>query len=345
MDVKADIGKYLELISSQKFDTAKEVIVAYMLREAYPDVDPANVLFYPLHAYRKAGSKEVFIPKETANKVEKAQTTTSKALSVLEEISDLSALEKFGNLLPVYHTVSGTYEAIPQNLFFKTKTADGDLMSVNFTEIEEQARKFFLPFEWILGEFRLRTQIWEDDSFFDVIEPLAEVFGLAEYKHMMDAESYAMFYFLLPFAAEISQRIEWIEAAFQLIFNVEGKLELIGPKAQQIEEGQQSILGFKSNNLGQNFLLGGCFNDGICSYKINLVNIHPLEIENYLDKGNMDILVNELFATWFMPLTALNEEDELLQKVETIPTKYDFTLSNDSNFSRLGYTTRLNPEA
>lgn len=199
--------------------------------------------------------------------------------------------------------------------------------------------RFFQPFEFAAYQARIAIELWEQKVLKVLPDSLSGFWNLQSGKTesgdliLNAAQERALFY-LLPLAHRITGNFKLTEECFSAILQKKVLLKHLAPPTHL---SQETLPNLGAAILGDDFILGDKFTDGIPAVEVQIFEVLPMELDSFLlEEGkNYQILENILFP-YFLPL-------ELVRKTVIFTEKddEDFSLSASGHTSILGYTTNL----
>lgn len=299
----------LPKISKAPFDIKAEVLARLIAQQF--DLSTEQILHVPSHFHQRRGRKDV--------------------TEIIEDFSH--RLEK--PLVRIETTREGLYDALPESIFLRPEEEFGDDVRKTkaLTEQEAKARQFLLPFEQALFWLRLENEQRESE----MEQGLEHWWGqlLPMYKAgASDQEQKEMLILMIPHLQEIvgdwSLTAQWVE----LLTGQKVSITEEAPPMYELPAAMQKRLG--DGLLGQDFVLGNSYSDGVPTVRICLENLEPSDIIAYLPYGpKRDVLENE-FLPYLMPL-----ETPYSIELGGKPGEGYFELSADNENNVLGYTLFL----
>lgn len=238
----------------------------------------------------------------------------------------------------------GIYDYLPEGLFHppSLSTTRKNVESVvkeirKQKRIEEDARKFFRPFE--LEIFFTEISALSKEFDFDVssdtdalLETVSELWPIVK---QLDEKNACIFMHILPFFHNIRGDKRWFERCLTAFLQVPVEVTFTPNVIEDIEENDDSML-LGNSRLGVTYIPSGRHMDGQRNW---VVNIGPIPYENmkmYIP-GNPFRKVLQALYDCFLPVTVDVVENFITEKHE-----YSFQLEDDErNANRLGYSTFL----
>lgn len=311
-----DLEYLIHLINSYPSDIKAEVLMADLLQEGFSQSD---ILVFFNSLFKRGYSSDIL-------KAEK---------KLINDVQEMLAI----NLAR-----DGLYDLLPEGLFHTSPDSDltsGKGMASDSrkeSQIEEETRKFFLPFE---NEFfyqrtqlelqeRLILQKLNDNSFDD--------FFLRFWKidQSLPKELISKLSAMLPFVKEIVGDFKMTANCLGAILGEEVTHMIYYTSEPHTETGSdQTYDGFSLGkaNLGVNLITGGHLME---SCKLIRFSIGPLKetgIDSYLENGGIAGFIN-CFCSFFIPMEMDFEFDVMMQK-----ELQKFVLDSDKTQSIMGYST------
>lgn len=203
--------------------------------------------------------------------------------------------------------------------------------------VEEDARKFFKPFELEIFFTEISALLKESD--FDIssdtdalLNTVSELWPLIK---MMDKQNAYIFIYILPFFHQIRGDKKWFERCMSAFLQVPVNVTFSPNVIERVEEHDDSML-LGNSRLGVTYIPSGSHMDGQRNWVVNIGPIPYMEMKKYI-KGNVFRKVLQAMYDYFLPVNVEVEENFITEKQE-----YSFALDNDErNASRLGYSTFL----
>lgn len=305
------------------FDIRAEVL-ARLLGETY-GLSTEQILFRPQSYFQRWGRRDVL--------------EVSKGFSYL--------LDKENIALDVSR--EGLFDILPEGIFFHPddKYPDDVFRAKKLSEQESDARKFLLPFEQLFYWLRLENeqrefaaenqleQWWQElltknnetPDGFDGYSPLKN--------SLLNEEQQAILTHLLPHLPDIIGNWTLTAQWLSLFLNAPIKIIEESPPLYSFPEEVQKRMG--EGILGQDFVIGTTYTDGIPILKILIEDLTPESVETFLPKGaKREILEKELLQ-FLLPIETPYKIETSL-KIQSI----EFQMGENYNSSILGYTTTLN---
>jgi Type VI secretion, TssG len=283
------------------------------------DLNPNQILFKPTQYYQRWGRRDVL---------------SVEAIADDDEINTIC--------LEVSH--EGMYDILPEGLFLHPEDDyEDNLKRIQaFSQQEAAGRKFLLPFEqmfyWLrveneFREARLETQA---DTWWQ--EQVADATPLLLPQNPEDAadaaERETIKILMLPYLTEIVGNWSVASQWLSLFLKTEVQIQEIPPPTYDLSEAHQKRLG--EGTLGEDFILGTTFWDGIPAVQILLQQLTAENISQFLPKNKQRIILEEELLALLLPIET-HYEIELGVEVPST----DFYLDDARNSNILGYTTTI----
>ncbi len=238
----------------------------------------------------------------------------------------------------------GIYDYLPEGLFHppslgaSRKNVDTVVREIRKQKrVEEDARKFFRPFELeiffteisaLLKEFEF--EITSDTD--TLLETVSELWPLIK---MLDPQNAYIFIYILPFFHQIRGDKKWFERCMSALLQVPVEVSFTPNIIDGIEESNDSLL-LGNARLGVTYIPSGRHMDGLRNWVVNIGPIPYHEMKKFID-GHPFRKVLQALYDYFLPVNVDVEENFITEKKE-----YSFALEDDErNASRLGYSTFL----
>lgn len=237
----------------------------------------------------------------------------------------------------------GIYDYLPEGLFhppsrsIKKECGYSGKRDPKQKKVEEDARKFFRPFE--LEVFFTEISALLKESEFDItsntdalLDTVSELWPLVR---MLDKQSAYIFMHILPFFHQIRGDKRWFERCMTAFLQVPVEVTFSPNVIDEIEKNDDSML-LGNSRLGVTYIPSGRHMDGQRNWVVNIGPIPYEEMKKYIPGSPFRKVLQALYD-YFLPVTVDVEENFVTEKVE-----YSFSLEDDDrNASRLGYSTFL----
>lgn len=250
----------------------------------------------------------------------------------------------------------GLYDTLPKGLFIaqdasiESPAAQAGLIKKQ----KEEAKKFLSPFEHFL--YYLRLKIAKNEFTFDDNAPefFLKIWGLTEFKNILDDHQKKTLFSLLPLTKRIVGDLGLTQDVFSIVLNKPVEITLL--PCFELKINKEHIFNLGEGKLGEDFLLGEGVKDGFPIIEVKISEIRRKELWSfflkYNDKENKEqgignapnTILKEILFAYFLPMEMevkiqleLAEEKKEIKGVEW----EDFELSSSGNNSILGYTTIL----
>jgi len=238
----------------------------------------------------------------------------------------------------------GIYDYLPEGLFHppslgaSRKNVDSVVREIRKQKrVEEDARKFFRPFE--LEVFFTEISSLLKESEFDIssstdtlLETVSELWPLIK---MLDKQNAYIFIYILPFFHQIRGDKKWFERCMTAFLQVPVEVTFAPNIIDRIERNDDSML-LGNSKLGVTYIPSGRHMDGQRNWVVNIGPIPYTEMKKYISGSPFRNILQALYD-YFLPVTVDVEENFITEKEE-----YSFSLEDDErNASRLGYSTFL----
>ncbi|RNA62457.1 hypothetical protein D1631_11200 [Chryseobacterium nematophagum] len=203
--------------------------------------------------------------------------------------------------------------------------------------VEEDARKFFRPFELEIFYAEVNALLTEIN--FDVasdtdtlLDTINELWPLIK---MLDRQNAYIFIHILPFFHHIRGDKAWFEKCMTAFLQVPVNITFVPNIIDNIEDYDHSLL-LGNSRLGVTYIPSGKHMDGQRNWVINVGPIPYQDMEKYVPESPFRKLLQAIYD-YFLPLTVDIKENFITEKKE-----YSFSLENDNkNANHLGYSTFL----
>lgn len=238
----------------------------------------------------------------------------------------------------------GIYDYLPEGLFHppslgaSRKNVDSVVREIRKQKkVEEDARKFFRPFE--LEVFFTEISSLLKESEFDIssstdtlLDTVSELWPLIK---LLDKQNAYIFIYILPFFHQIRGDKKWFERCMTAFLQVPVEVTFAPNIIDRIERNDDSML-LGNSKLGVTYIPSGRHMDGQRNWIVNIGPIPYTEMKKYISGSPFRNILQALYD-YFLPVTVDVEENFITEKEE-----YSFSLEDDErNASRLGYSTFL----
>jgi len=289
------------------FDVRAEVL-GRLLAERY-ELNWEQVLLRPANYFQRLGRRDVM------------------------EISDGFSMRLDKELVWLEISREGLADVLPEEVFGYSVDNPSD-------EQIASGRKFCLPFEQLFYWLRLDNEQRESNSeqnlekqwwgqflseAYDGYSPLADL--------SLDEKQKNILYAMIPQLSDIIGNWKSTERWLSLFMNIPIRISEIPPPKYSLPESVQLRLG--AARLGQDFIIGSSFCDGIPNVKIFIDGLTANTVGDFLLDGSKRVLLEELL-TMVIPVET-PYDIELSLKAQSTYFQVGATYDN----SVLGYTTVL----
>jgi len=238
----------------------------------------------------------------------------------------------------------GIYDYLPEGLFHppslgtSRKNVETVVREIRKQKrVEEDARKFFKPFELEIFFTEISALLKEFD--FDIssntdalLDTVRELWPLID---LLDNRNAYIFIHILPFFHQIRGDKRWFERCMTAFLQIPVEVTFASNVIDNIEEENDSML-LGNSRLGVTYIPSGRHMDGQRNWVINIGPIPYHEMKKFIE-GNPFRKVLQILYDYFLPVNVDIEENFITEKKE-----YSFALDDDErNANRLGYSTFL----
>lgn len=238
----------------------------------------------------------------------------------------------------------GIYDYLPEGLFHppslgaSRKNVDTVVREIRKQKrVEEDARKFFRPFELEIFFTEISSLLKESE--FDIssstdalLDTVSELWPLIK---MLDEQSAYIFIYILPFFNQIRGDKKWFERCMTAFLQIPVEVTFAPNIIDRIEKNDDSML-LGNSKLGVTYIPSGKHMDGQRNWVVNIGPIPYSEMKQYISGSPFRNVLQALYD-YFLPVTVDVQENFITEKQE-----YSFSLEDDErNASRLGYSTFL----
>lgn len=238
----------------------------------------------------------------------------------------------------------GIYDYLPEGLFHppslntSRKNVENVVNEIRKQKrVEEDARKFFRPFELEIFFTEISSLLKEHD--FDLAsdtDSLLNVFSeLWPVVKMLDKKNAYIFIHILPFFHQIRGDKNWFERCMTSFLQVPVEITFTPNIIDRIEENDDSML-LGNSMLGITYIPSGKHMDGERNWVVNIGPIPYHEMKKYIP-GNPFRKVLQALYDYCLPVSV-----EVVENFVTEKQEYSFMLEDDErNSNRLGFSTFL----
>lgn len=308
---------YKNLVNLLPFDISIEVFAAQLV-ELY-DLEVQQIVVRPKGLTRRKGEKEV-------TSIERGYDT-------------------YENRPLFYIDVNreGLFDALPPLLFLPAQArAKGD-EDVEAKEIVarldrriKEAREFFLPFEQAFYHARIYIELWERAFSANLSVSLERFWKLEAFSPYLNEQQKTVLLYLLPITHRVVGDWDLTKFCFESILKKEVAIKKIAPPTYPIPE--EDIVGMGKSTLGEDFVIGESFFDGIPAIAVYIMDVAAEELTSFLwEGGSNKEMIENLLCAYFLPMDAYVQ----INIEPTIDKEKDFTLSITDYCSILGCNTIL----
>lgn len=238
----------------------------------------------------------------------------------------------------------GIYDYLPEGLFHPPslgatrKNVESVVREIRKQKkVEDDARKFFRPFELEIFFTEISALLKEFD--FEIssdtdalLHTIRELWPLID---VLDKKSAYIFIYILPFFHQIRGDKKWFERCMSAFLQVPVEVSFSPNIIDRIEQNSDSML-LGNSRLGVTYIPSGKHMDGQRNWVVNIGPIPYSEMKKYISGSPFRKVLQTLYD-YFLPVTVDIEENFITEKQE-----YSFALEDDErNSSRLGYSTFL----
>lgn len=304
-----------DLINSYRlpFDIRAEVL-ARLIAERY-DLSKEQLLVRHRNYFQRQGRKEV--------------------LEISDGFSD--SLEKTMVCLDISR--EGLFDILPEDIFLHPDEiyATNLTRSQALTEQEVFARKLFYPLEQLFFYMGLENECKEHELE-NQLETIWQQYipdSVSIFKgSSLDDDQKAIIKYLIPYLPEIIGNWPLTEQWLSMIMKTPILLKEIPFISHDLPEEVQKRVG--GILLGQDFILGNQFSDGLPILHLLIEDLTPDNIADFLEDGVQRKLLEEELLSIFLPIETSYEIRLGLKTQSTF-----FKLEHDADNSILGFTTVL----
>lgn len=238
----------------------------------------------------------------------------------------------------------GIYDYLPEGLFHPPslgatrKNVESVVKEIRKQKrVEEDARKFFRPFELEIFFTEVSALLKEFD--FEIasdtdalLKTVSELWPLVK---MMDKQNAYIFIHILPFFHQIRGDKAWFERCMTAFLQIPVKVTFAPNIIDGVEEDDDFML-LGNSRLGVTYIPSGKHMDGERNWVVNIGPIPYTEMKKFIDGSPFRKVLNAMYDC-FLPVSVDIEENFITEKED-----FSFALEDDErNSNRLGYSTFL----
>lgn len=235
----------------------------------------------------------------------------------------------------------GIYDYMPEGIFhppslgISSKNVDSVVREMRKQKlIEEDARKFFQPFE--LEFFYTHVSALLKESEFDSESKTDSMLDFAielwPVLQKIEPESAKILVNVLPFMHEVRGNKAWIERFLSAFLKVPVEILFI-PNTIAAQDDIDGITALGNARLGITLIPMGKHMDGDRNWQINIGTIPYDELHRYVPGSTFRKLLTELYD-FFVPVSV-----KVYEKFITEKDPHSFVINSGKETSRLGYST------
>lgn len=235
----------------------------------------------------------------------------------------------------------GIYDYMPEGIFhppslgISSKNVDSVVREMRKQKlIEEDARKFFQPFE--LEFFYTHVGALLKESEFDSESKTDSLLDFAielwPVLQKIEPESAKILVNVLPFMHEVRGNKAWIERFLSAFLKVPVEILFI-PNTIAAQDDIDGITALGNARLGITLIPMGKHMDGDRNWQINIGTIPYDELQNYVPGSTFRKLLTEIYD-FFVPVSV-----KVYEKFITEKDPHSFVITSGKETSRLGYST------
>lgn len=235
----------------------------------------------------------------------------------------------------------GIYDYMPEGIFhppslgISSKNVDSVVREMRKQKlVEEDARKFFQPFE--LEFFYTHVGALLKESEFDSESKTDSLLDFAielwPVLQKIEPESAKILVNVLPFMHEVRGNKVWIERFLSAFLKVPVEILFI-PNTIAAQDDIDGITALGNARLGITLIPMGKHMDGDRNWQINIGTIPYDELQNYVPGSTFRKLLTEIYD-FFVPVSV-----KVYEKFITEKDPHSFVITSGKETSRLGYST------
>lgn len=246
----------------------------------------------------------------------------------------------------------GLYDQLPPYLFHGIEPTAGPAPAAEALlaqlrqerAVEQETRRFFLPFDTELYYLRLLRYERERQA-----DQLAEAPVLREefsaswpILRRLDAPTASLFIQVLPFIHQLRGNIEWLGRFLAVVFGVPVRFEAEQPIVHQVAATDAPGLALGACRLGINALTGSTFSDGYNAIHLHLGPVPAGRVAEFLPASAARTLLYELLD-YFMPASLEVRLFVTVARPAPSEPAAAFAETAPPPVAYLGYNSYLNP--
>lgn len=200
-------------------------------------------------------------------------------------------------------------------------------------EVEENARKFFQPFEVEIFKTEVTALLKETEL--DVVDASGRLLQVLEelwpLLAKVDKHTAQTLVFILPFLHKVRGKKKWIEKFLSAFLNLSVSIDFVPNIIEHSEDAGATTLG--ETRLGISFIPNKKHYDGERNWQINIGPIPYTEIEKFVLGHPFRNLLNQVYD-YLLPVSV-----KFFENFITVKSQDSFCLSSEQDTSRLGLAT------
>lgn len=218
----------------------------------------------------------------------------------------------------------GFYDNLPPYLFHKldSKHDSAKKRTQELKRQEQEARKFFLPFEQATYIPRIEIELFEQKCFDTFPDFIKEIWGLNRFNEILSQKQEYLFCHLLPEAYRVVGDWELTQLIFEAALGKPVELTFRDPEEIPFENDKSMGSDLR---LGEDSILGTTFKDEFLLLEIAVKGITRPDLEEYMPLGNTRKIIDEILCSYFIPLD--------------VPYRLELVTTEDSQGFELGQVT------
>jgi len=278
------------------------------------------IVVRPRSLFKRSYSKDVLGYEVTTKEGKKKQTETV-AIDVARE---------------------GLYDALPDYMFHSPEVMSGYKNleqrvheSEKAKEEENEARRFFLPFEQEFFRQRIHIELEERNLLSHFANPMQRALFDQFWTDVqgLDPNQEAMLFHLLPSSHIIAGNRSLMTACFSAVLQERVSLNDASPSTVVFSADEGPALG--EATLGLDFVAGEMAAEDLPDLAVNIGPLDLDDLPDYLDGGKKSNLLSVLY-NYFVPAEMDVQTHLLLKEVQN-----GFVLNDENSTARLAFSTYL----
>lgn len=292
-----------------RFDMRAEVLARLLMQEHGFSVE--QILHSPTFFHQRRGRRDV--------------------VEIAEGFSERAGQRNFS----IETSREALFDTLPEAMFLFPEDDYGNEVEKmrQLSQQEAAGRKFLAPFEQLFFWLRVEVEANEWRTENQLGQWWAALLG-DQSTSALSLNQQETLIEMMPHLQEIVGNWKLTEQWLAILLSRPARLEVQNPRAYPLPEETQLRMG--EARLGQDFVIGQTFSDGIPVLEISIADLQPHEITSYLPGGASRRILEDELLSWLLPA-----ETPFVIKLGLEHSQQRFRLSTDSQSDVLGYNTLL----